>query len=249
VLIEGEEGTGKLSLARRIHELSRRRSGRFVQVECAELSARELAARLEWARGGTLLLEEVDDLSPELQAELHRVLTRGSFPGAGEGRKVIATSSRALFASVQRGRFRQDLYFQLQRLEITPLRERSADLPALVQWGLRTLGATLGVSAPRTSYSFHARIGQHPWPGNLLELSTVLERVLLERRVDVLQGDDLEGLLAEGTPGVEVGDQAASLREALREARGNRSRAARLLGITRSRLRQRLRLHGLPTED
>jgi sigma-54 specific flagellar transcriptional regulator A len=205
VLIQGESGSGKELVARRIHDLSRRRSGPFVPLNCSaiprELLESELfghekgaftgaitqrAGRFELAENGTLFLDEIGDMNPELQVKLLRVLQERSFERVGSTKqraanvRVIAATHRDLTAMVREGRFREDLYFRIHVFPITvpPLRERMDDLPALIGDLVRQ-----GSEHGRPSVDFTAgalgALRGYRWPGNVRELANLIERLAI----------------------------------------------------------------------
>jgi two-component system NtrC family response regulator len=281
VLIQGETGTGKGLVARAIHALSSRAAGPFVHVDCAALSptlveseffghekgsftgaATLRRGRFELAGHGTIFLDEIGDLEPALQSKLLRVLQDRTFERVGGSQplrmhaRVIAATSRTLLRSVQEGRFRADLYFRLNvfSIHIPALRERRGDIAALVRFAVPRIAERLGVQTPAISQDFCDALLQHPWPGNVRELLNVLERCLVELRVDRLEAADLEEILepesrpaaaadSDGDDGPEIDETA--LRVALIETGGNVSRAARRLGIMRGKIRYRMRKFGL----
>jgi DNA-binding NtrC family response regulator len=286
VLIVGESGSGKEVVARRIHELSARKGRPFVHVECGALS-RELAevelfgcergavpgvreARrgfVELAGHGTLLLDEVGELGLREQAKLLRLLQSrecqrvGGVTALEAEARVIATTSQDLTSLIRRGTFRRDLYFRLSLFEIAipPLRERRDDIPALVRAALEQLSSQMGLAAPRATAAFYERLSAHDWPGNMRELRSVLERLLVERPATVLEAEDLDGLLERSpTPGAGAANladlrvlraedhaEAQRIAQVLFESGGNVSRATRRLGIPRTTLRRRIEEFGL----
>jgi transcriptional regulator with PAS, ATPase and Fis domain len=209
VLIEGETGTGKEAAAESIHRESPRARGPFITVDCgaippdlleSELFGHEkgaftgaVAARegaFQAAEGGTIFLDEIGELSGELQPKLLRALERKQVKRVGSNKyvpvdvRVVAATNRNLRGEVNAGRFRSDLYYRLAVLEVTlpPLRERADDLPPLVEHVLVTLGASErpGASALR-SKEFMTSLARHAWPGNVRELRNYLERCLAFR--------------------------------------------------------------------
>jgi DNA-binding NtrC family response regulator len=206
VLLTGESGTGKELFARALHALSPRRAGPFVAVNCAaipeallenELFGHERGAftgadrrregRFEVAAGGTLLLDEVGELSPAVQAKVLRVLEEKTFERVGGGRtlradvRLVAATNRDLGDMVAAGTFRSDLYFRLDvfPVELPPLRERASDLPALARHLAGHIAGRLGLPAPRLEEEALEVLAGRPWPGNVRELANVLERALI----------------------------------------------------------------------
>lgn len=281
VLIEGESGTGKEMLAKFIHHRSTRSSGPFVAINCAaipdgllesELFGFERGAftgavnkrngRFIQAHTGTLLLDEISEMSLALQAKLLRVLQERQVDTIG-GRepvdvdiRVIATTNRSLKKEVYEGRFREDLYYRLNVFPITlpPLRERKADIPLLADHFLkkhRNIGvrgnrlAVTGVSEDAIEILIN-----HEWKGNIRELENTIERTIL-----MTEGDTIlpEHLIIDGRPGeqrtISVISAGLSVREmeralvmkTLEDVNGNRTRAAKLLGIGIRTLRNKLR--------
>jgi two-component system, response regulator FlrC len=240
------------------------------------------AGRFEQAQHGTLLLDEVSELPLPLQAKLLRVLQEREVDRIGGQRpipvdvRVVATSNRDLGEMVRRGLFRSDLFYRLNVFPITlpPLRSRREDLPALASQLLAELAAELGRPAPRLDEGALEPLSTHPFPGNVRELRNVLERALVRCRGSVLGARDLALDLsassstatptaistaiatstfgASGLP-IDLSDlEKLAIAEALRRVGGNRTHAARLLGIGLRTLRNKLRLYrqaGVPMES
>jgi DNA-binding NtrC family response regulator len=215
ILLLGESGSGKEVLARFIHRESPRHGAPFVAVNCAVLSAELLESelfghekgaftgafqakpgRLELAAGGTLFLDEIGDLAPSLQAKLLRVIQEREFERVGGTRtlradvRLVAATHRDLARAVEEGRFRQDLYYRLNVvcLRIPPLRERPGDLPALIDHFCRRLSAEAGRPPLSFDAPTRALLLRYPWPGNVREISNVIERAV------VLAGGPVIGL-------------------------------------------------------
>src|SRR6266536_5871825 len=205
VLILGESGTGKELVARAIHDLSTRKERPLVRVNCASIpkelfeseffghvrgaftgAVRDRIGRFELADGGTLFLDEVGEIPPELQGKLLRVLQEGNFERVGEERtravdvRLIAATNRDLKQEVQRGRFREDLYFRLNvfPVESVPLRDRRGDIPLLAQHFLTRESKALK-SELRLSEGDARRLSRYDWPGNVRELQNVIERAAI----------------------------------------------------------------------
>jgi len=269
VLVLGESGTGKELLARSIHDRSARGKGPFVAVNCAaipetilesELFGHERGAftgavgkkdgRFARAAGGTLFLDEIGELTPQVQVKLLRVLQEGEYePLGGEPTKadvrVVAATNRDLFAEVQAGRFREDLYYRLNVIAVTapPLRARRDDIPLLVDHFLLMYCAKNAKQKLGVTKGALERLLDYPWPGNVRELENVVERAVVLSRSDTLSEDDLPENLAEartkvahtlefpiGTPLAEIENRV--IRETLRHTKGDKSVAAQLLGIS-----------------
>ena len=202
VLVCGETGTGKELVAQAIHRLSPRRGRLLVKINCAalpsglvesELFGRERGAftgaltrqigRFELADGSTLFLDEVGELSLEVQAKLLRVLETGEFERLGSPKtikvdvRVIAATNRDLATCTRKGQFREDLYYRLNvfPIRVPPLRERAEDIPALVWAFLEQLGARMGKRITQVPRKTMEALQRHPWPGNVRELRNVIE--------------------------------------------------------------------------
>ncbi len=218
VLITGESGTGKGLFARAIHDLSPRRDGPFVKVNCAALTETLLESelfghvkgaftgaiadkigRFEAADGGTIFLDEIGDISPAVQVKLLRVLQEREFERVGSSRtqsadvRVIAATNRDLREAMKDGRFREDLFYRLNVIPIVvpPLRERREDIPLLAAHILKRLRAR-GLDRVRAvSPEAMRRLMDYPWPGNVRELENVLERGAVCSRGAVLAEEEL----------------------------------------------------------
>ena len=280
VLITGESGTGKERIAEALVRASRRAGQPFVRFNCAavthELAESELFGH---ARGaftgavkerpgvfgeadhGTLLLDEVGELTPTLQAKLLRALQEGEVRPVGEARprrvdvRIVAATNRDLKARVASGDFREDLWFRLNvvHLHIPPLRERPEDIDVLARHFLRRAEERFGTGPLSLGPALFQRLHAHAWPGNVRELENAIESLVA---LSVDGQLDLSALPAGAGAGpgpapaltlkqrVEAYERGV-LVEALRTARGNRSEAARALGVSRVTLYDKLRRHGL----
>jgi DNA-binding NtrC family response regulator len=281
VLLTGETGVGKGLVARLIHRLSSRADGPFVHVDCSalapslvesELFGHERGAftgalarrigRVELAGDGTLFLDEVGDLVPEVQAKLLRLLQDRAYERVGGAKtqvataRIVAATNRDLRREVAEGRFRPDLFFRLNvfHIHIPPLRERLSDVPLLARSGLERIAERLELAVPVLSDSFYARLQDHAWPGNVRELLNVLERILVQHQAGLLDETSLASGLEVESEGLELAssswqdgglDQRSRIEAALLSSGGNISRAARRLGLARGTLRYRIRQHGL----
>jgi formate hydrogenlyase transcriptional activator len=277
VLITGETGTGKELLARAIHRRSRRGSRAFVAVSCAaiprDLIASELfghekgaftgaiqrrLGRFELADGGTILLDEVGELSSDTQVALLRVLQEREFERIG-GRdrirvdvRVIAATNRDLSAAVADGTFRQDLFYRLNvfPLAMPPLRDRHQDIPMLVEYFIGRYARKAGRTFRRVSKRTLDRLRSYPWPGNVRELQNVIERSVIVSDTDEFTVDDswlsatprAENRL--GLSGTLAAHEKAIVEEALRASGGRvfgPFGAAARLGIPRTTLESKIR--------
>jgi two-component system response regulator HydG len=218
VLIQGESGTGKELVARTIHELSGRRAGPFIAVNCAALpetlleselfgyekgaftgAASRKEGRFELASGGTLFLDEIADLSLVTQPKILRVLQEGEFERLGGTRtqhvdvRVVAATNQDLAALVRERRFREDLYYRLNVITIVvpPLRERREDIPHLAQHFVRIYAAKNNRKLEGLSDEAIRCFEAHAWPGNVRELENVIERAVILARGTVIDAKDL----------------------------------------------------------
>jgi two-component system, response regulator FlrC len=283
VLITGESGTGKEVLARHIHNTSRRAAGPFVALNCAaipdnllesELFGHEKGAfsgavarrigKFEAAHGGTLLLDEISEMDVRLQAKLLRALQEREIDRLGGGApvkvnvRILATTNRDLPAEVQRGTFREDLYFRLNvvSLRIPPLRERPGDIAALAEHFVRRYAEVNGLPFRPLSREALLRLGSHSWRGNVRELENAIHRAVLLAEGDLIGIEAIElGPPATavqparaGAGGVAslVGRRMEEVErdliiETLGHTLGNRTHAATILGISIRALRNKLR--------
>jgi len=302
VLITGESGTGKELVAQALHRVSARADGPMIKVNIAALPGelleselfgyvrgaftganRDKPGRFQLARGGTLLLDEIGEMDMALQAKLLRVLQERMVEPLGSVRsedvdvRILASTNRDLAAEVAAGRFREDLYFRLNVLEIRipPLRERMDDLPLLVSRLLVRLSEKNRKPVRDVSPRFLDALMRHDWPGNVRELENALERALILSRTDSLRPDDLPPQVLGGpaaaprfgfpavaprpaSPPPEPSAPTAShgsLDEAERQAilaaldanNGHRQKTADALGISRRALQYKIRKYGLAT--
>jgi two-component system nitrogen regulation response regulator NtrX len=245
ILILGENGTGKELVARTIHQSSRRKSGPFIEVNCAaipeELIESELfghvrgaftgavadkPGRFEQASGGTIFLDEIADMSLKTQAKVLRVLQEQVMERVGGTQRirvdvrVLAATNKDLTAEIRAGRFREDLYFRLNVIPIfvPALRDRQQDIPMLAEHFMALLAAEYGRRPKRLAPEAAARLQQYAWPGNVRELRNVIERVIIMVTGDTITAQDLGFLGRDGADGVPVQSSAGPVRP-LSEAR------------------------------
>ena len=272
VLLTGETGTGKEIFARLIHQHSSRCRGPFVAVNCGALpgelvyselfgytegaftgaSCRGLPGRFEQAGGGTILLDEIGDAPHEVQVGLLRVLEEKVVHRLGSARpvpvdvRVLGATSKDLAALAGEGRFREDLYFRLAgiKIKIPPLRERREDIPLLARHFLAEAGAGTGRCPDIDQAALQALI-EYPWPGNVREIKNLMERLaaLVEDPLINLAALERWGPLSPGPKAPQA--EKDRLLGAVREAGGNISRAASLMGINRTTVYRRMKKYGL----
>jgi transcriptional regulator with GAF, ATPase, and Fis domain len=298
VLLLGESGTGKEVVARFVHGASRRSEGPFVALNCAALPEHLLEAelfgyergaftgatqskpgQLEQAAGGTLFLDEVAEMSPSAQAKFLRVLQEREFQRLGGTRvlktdaRIVAATNRDLLKAMERGQFREDLYYRLNvfAIHLAPLRERRDDILPLAEAFVVEIGRSLGRPPAGVSRDAREALLRYHWPGNVRELRNVLERAAILADGGLITGEqlalrpppatapspaaasppapvpeDVESLphLAESARDLKDIERSA-IEQALRQSRFNKSEAAKRLGLTRAQLYVRLRRYGL----
>ncbi len=268
VLITGESGTGKELIANAIHYNSPRASKPFIKVSCASLSegiieselfGHEKGAftgaiasrkgRFELAHEGTLFLDEVEDIPPSTQIKLLRVLQESEFERVGGNKtikvdiRIIAASNRDLQEEVKMGRFREDLYYRLNvvNIKLPPLRERKEDIPFLVNFFIERFNKKYGLRVKGVSQRAMNALMEYNWTGNVRELENTLESAMVVNNPEILDIQHLPQEIREfkerpeivsikiGTPLEEV--EKELILKTLQATRGNKLRAARLLGI------------------
>jgi DNA-binding NtrC family response regulator len=281
VLVTGESGTGKEMVARYVHNCSRRADRTFVSLNCAaipesllesELFGHEkgsftgaLARRIgkfEEADGGTLLLDEISEMEPRLQAKLLRAIQEREIDRLGGQRpirvdiRLIATSNRDLELEVGAGRFREDLFFRLNvvNLRLPPLRARPADIPPLARHFAAKYARANGLPRRELSGAALARLGQAPWKGNVRELENCIHRAVLLAHGPTIEPEAIRLGAPRATPagrqergrfGQTVAEVERDLiLETLQHTLGNRTHAAKILGISIRTLRNKLRQYG-----
>jgi DNA-binding NtrC family response regulator len=289
VLLTGESGTGKDLIAHAIHELGPRKSGPMMEVDCASLPEQLIESELfghergaftdarqtkrglfEVARGGTIFLDEIGEMSITTQSRLLRALEGRRFKRVGGTADisfdagVIAATNRDLSEEARKGTFREDLFFRLNviRVEVPPLRERREDVPLLVDHFIERFAKEFRRPVRGVSAEALQQLVAYPWPGNVRELRNVIERIVILESSPVIESRHLPSEVRFGRTGAKVGSPGAPfllpeegvdleaverslIEQALDRTQGNQSAAARLLGITRYTLRYRLEKHGL----
>jgi DNA-binding NtrC family response regulator len=278
VLLTGESGTGKEVVADLIHTWSKRSNGPNIKVNCAAIpenllesevfghekgaftgATQQRIGRFEEADGGTLFLDEIGDLSPALQAKLLRVIQDGTFERVGSNQprvadvRIVAATNRNLYADIETGRFREDLFYRLNVIELylPPLRERPEDILSLAT----CFAARFAHGRSRFSPTTARLLAMYTWPGNVRELQNAMERAVLMSRGGVVMPEHLPRRVREeveadagtlsaagdtSTNRVEDVERAVIL-QSLREHDYNRSETARALGISRRGLIYKLR--------
>ena len=288
-LVTGETGTGKELVARALHKLGPRRDRKFIVFNCSAVvetlfeselfghargaftgAVEAKAGLFELADGGTLFLDEVGELPLPVQAKLLRVLENGEVQrvGATDGKRVdiriIAATNRRLVDEVADGRFRQDLYYRLNIIEIVlpPLRERRGDIPYLTATFIKEFAKRFSKPLGGVSPGAEQLLQNAPWPGNIRELRNVLERTCMLSEGRVLSESEMLAALGGGhhrAPAPVATAAAAAqqppeavpeldrrtIEQALQQVGGNRSAAAKRLGVSRSALYRRLDAFGL----
>ena len=286
VLITGESGTGKELIARGIHFYSERTDGRLVPVNCGGIpenllesemfgykkgaftgADRDKAGLFEAAEGGTLFLDEIGELPLSLQVKLLRVLQESEVRPVGDPKthkvdvRVITATAKNLEAEMQKGTFREDLFYRLNVMQIhlPSLRERTEDIPALCQLFIERFNGELKKNIASITPAAMSLIMKHPWPGNVRELENVIQRAVVLAEQDVLLPEHLPGSIVTGLENGHLDTlfEGFSLKEAQRrlekklivkaltETGGNRSRAARLLEISHPSLLSKIKTYSI----
>jgi DNA-binding NtrC family response regulator len=283
VLILGASGTGKELVAAAVHRTSHRGAGPFVKVNCSALSEtlleselfghvkgaftgaiRDKVGRFEQAAGGSIFLDEIGDLTADVQVKLLRVLQEREIERVGSGQtitvdtRVIAATHRDLRAEITAGRFREDLFYRLNVMPISvpSLAERTEDIPLLVDHFIEFFRARTGRPIRYLDDDALAMLMAYPWPGNVRELENAIEHAFIRCRGEALLPQCLPSHLdvgvIEAAPGREPtpdrspgADEVERIRQALTAHRWNRAEAARQLGMHRTTLWRKMREYGL----
>jgi len=279
VLITGESGTGKDQLARWIHERGARHDAPLLKIDCASLPAELIESelfghekgaftgavarkpgRLELARSGTIVLDEVAALTPGMQAKLLRVLEERKFERLGGTEtlrmdaRLMALTNADLAKAVETGRFREDLYFRLNVLAIVvpPLRERRSDIPLLADYFFRRLGPVHGHADASMDPAASKLLESYLWPGNVRELKNAVEHALVFAKQAVLRPENFPDIVRASGARDERGAALRSLEDIEREAikatldatHYKIGRAAEILGISRKTLLEKRKKYG-----
>lgn len=282
VLLTGETGTGKEVFAQAIHNAGSRRQQHFIAVNCAafskELLENELFGHkagaftgalkdskgiLEEANNGTVFLDEIGEMPPDLQAKLLRVLESGEFLKVGDNKptkinvRIIAATNRDLLKEIAAGNFREDLYYRIAvfQIPLPPLRERSADIEALANHFLRLFAIKINKKELQLSPAYLAALQQHAWKGNIRELRNVIERSVIlsggqELTIATLPPEIQHALPANpGNKPLSAFDMASAekihIQKVLNYANGNKTETARLLNIALTTLYRKLEEYGI----
>ncbi|MDJ0804021.1 MAG: sigma-54 dependent transcriptional regulator [Desulfobacterales bacterium] len=294
VLINGETGTGKGLAARAIHAQSPRRGAAFVAINCGAIPENLLESELfghvrgaftgatankvgkfEQAHGGTIFLDEIGDMSADLQVKILRVLEEGAFEPVGGNRtvnvdvRIIAATHRDLEARVGEGLFREDLYYRLYviPLVLPPLRARGGDVALLAGHFLEEFNARGSGAITGFSQEAQAALGRYGWPGNIRELRNLIERLVVLKQSGAVELDDLPAKLREHSgldpvnTGIALSDDGINLNSAVTEfekalilqslekTKWVKNKAAKLLKLNRTTLVEKIKRYQLETQD
>ena len=278
VLLTGESGTGKELIAAAIHQRSSRAACPFIKLHCAALAEsalevelfghesdgagaiRSREGRFEQASGGTLFIDEIADIAPATQIKLLRVLQEHQFERVNSTStmqtdvRIIAATNRNLKALVSDGKFREDLYYKLNvvNLHLPPLRERASDIPALAQQFLKRYAEENGKRVDRLSEAALSRLSAYPWPGNVRELENVIERAVVLAEGGIIEAEHLPAEIVPGPnqgappiPGSTMGDiERYAILTTLAAQGGSTSRAADVLGVSVRKIQYKLQEYG-----
>jgi len=290
ILILGESGTGKELLARTIHSLSAVKGGPFVPVNCASLNPGVLESelfghergaftgaattrkgRFEIAENGSLFLDEVGDIPPEIQVKLLRVLQENEIERVGGNRSIpvhfrlISATNRDLEELIRAGAFREDLFYRINvvSLRLPPLRQRREDIPVLMEHFLKYYSDKYGIEVRGFSREARQQLLAYDYPGNIRELMNIIQRSLVLARGDVIQTVQFDQAPAEtagdesalmGLPGGSLPEaveilEKRMIRQALEENNFVQIKAARQLGISERNIRYKMEKYGLKAEE
>jgi len=284
VLIQGESGTGKELIAAAIHHNSPRRDQPFVRLNCAALAENLLESelfghergaftgavgrregRFKQADGGTLFLDEVSEIPMPLQVKLLRFLQEKEFERVGGNEtlqvdvRIVAATNRDLHELVREGRFREDLFYRLNvvQLDVPPLRQRRSDIPLLAGHFLRHFNEENERAIPGFTDDALRRLVAYPWPGNVRELENAIERAVVMSDDQPITAEQLPSATMEAAqdlgffaPGVTLSElERMAILRTLEATGGSTSKAAEMLGISRRKIQYRLKEWGLTSQD
>ncbi|RJT33305.1 sigma 54-interacting transcriptional regulator [Rahnella woolbedingensis] len=278
VMIEGETGTGKELFAQSIHNASARASGPFVAINCASFAASVIESELfgyvkgaftgalqegkigvfEQAHGGTIFLDEISELSIDIQLKLLRTLQERKIIRIGDNKiipvdiRIITASNKNLMRLIEQGKFREDFYYRIcvLRLALPSLQQRQSDIPSLVMHLLQIQSHDYFSISKDVLH----KLSQREWPGNIRQLSNIVERLVVVAEDKVIDEAMLDSVLADVEPmrisndyqpdgSGDLPDEKYLLMNALKQVRGNRQQAAKLLGISSTTLWRRIKKH------
>jgi PAS domain S-box-containing protein len=281
VIITGESGTGKELVARTIYELSRRNKKPFVAVNCSAITEslfereffghqkgsftgadREQPGFFDEAHRGTLFLDELGELRPSMQVKLLRVLENGEYFPVGETKakkadaRIISATNQDLLKLVRAGKFREDLFYRIQviDIELPPLRQRKEDIPLLVEFFLARFPST--GKKPRLTGKMLDNLSHYKWPGNVRELQNTIQRFLVTHQINLPDGRSMPAIEEDEAVSLEGGLKEALedvecrlIQSGLRQTLWNRGKAADLLKISRWTLQRKMLKYGLGNTD
>ena len=289
VIINGESGSGKGLIARAIHENSKRKDKPFITINCGAIPENLLeselfghvrgaftgataskAGKFELARGGTIFLDEIGDMSPSLQVKILRVLEEREFEQVGGVKtmiaevRILAATHRDLEALVREKTFREDLYYRLNVIpvRVPPLRERKSDISLLVSHFLMEFNRKNDADVQELSKDAMGLLHQHPWPGNVRELKNMVERFVVLKGEGIIEPEDLpENIKRAGSnvrpPSVGISEDGINLNtavtefektlilESLQRTNWIKNKAAKLLHLNRTTLVEKIKRHKL----
>jgi two-component system, NtrC family, response regulator HydG len=279
VLLHGETGTGKELVAKAIHAKSGRRYGPFIPINCgsftetlleSELFGHEVGSftgatrarkgRLEMASGGTLFLDEIAEIPPKMQVDLLRVLEEKKFQKVGGSREIsldarlVSATHRTLTREMERGRFRQDLYFRLNVIEIDvpPLRERQEDVPLLAHHFLERFRQETNKPVKGIREDALVLLQAYDWPGNVRELQNAIERAVVLAKDEVIKQEDFGFLCRLSGQEIPLSLQKMEkqhIEQILRFCQWNISKASKALEVNRTTLHNKIKKYGLRKSD
>jgi two-component system response regulator AtoC len=264
VLIEGESGSGKELVARALHYHSQRRENNFVAVNCAALNhniieselfghkrgaftgaVKDKKGKFELADQGTLMLDEITEISLDTQSKLLRVLQEKQFERVGENKsididvRVIATTNRDIKKMVNENKFRSDLFYRLNvfPINIPPLRERKSDISILIDHFIKKVSKREGIAQKRISNEAVNLLKKYDWPGNIRELENLTERLIIISKTNEITLQDLpQDIIEKVNSDREELTEKEKIISSLRKSKGNKTKAAKILGISRKTL-------------
>jgi len=262
VLLEGESGTGKELVARALHYSGHRRDNAFIAQFCGNLSENLLESELfghkkgsftgaisdkrgmfEMANGGTFFLDEIADISPTIQSKLLRVVQEGEIRRVGDTEsrivdvRIISATNKSLKEQVDKGEFREDLYYRLNVISIIlpPLRDRQGDIPVLVKHFLDKYAEKINVTVKKISPRAMQVLGNYHWPGNVRELENTIERAVIMAENETIDVQDLyipEQNLVSESPRTLKDYEREIVTKVLDDCGGNKTRTAEILGVS-----------------